>query len=98
MGPVALLRDGEQQSIDTPVPFVLYQNYPNLFNPTTVISFCVAMTMHLTMKVYTEDWQLVSTIIDGYRNGGLYQVTFNASNLPSGIYYYILEAAGIKKS
>jgi hypothetical protein len=106
--PIALIKDGEQQSINTPVPFVLYQNYPNPFNGTTVITFQLAASMHLTLKVYTEDWQLVSTIVDQYFSVTSssstptvaypkYTVTFNASDLPSGIYYYILEGGGYQE-
>ncbi len=85
------------------VPFLLYQNYPNPFNPSTTIYFRVSQTMHLTLRVYTEDWQEVATIFD--KNiivssstqptaPPSYTVTFNARDLANGIYYYVLEGGG----
>jgi len=80
------------------VPFILEQNYPNPFNPSTVIQYRVLSTMRLELKVYSEDWQEVATLVDGFVSGGpsYYSVPFNAESedLPSGDYFYALEGGG----
>ena len=91
------------------VPFILNQNSPNPFNPTTLIFFQVAQNMHLTLKVYTEDWQEVGTLLDedisipntgGLVHGGNYMnymITFDGRDLASGIYYYVMEGGGYQQ-
>jgi hypothetical protein len=80
------------------VPFILEQNYPNPFNPSTVIRYQVFSAMRLKLKVYSEDWQEVATLFNGFVSGGpsYYSVTFNAESkkLPSGDYFYTLEGGG----
>ncbi len=80
-----------------PVPFLLQQNYPNPFNPTTVISFRVAVTLNLKLTVFSDEWQPVRVLIERSINAGVYQVTFDAADLPSGDYYYILEGGGYRQ-
>ena len=70
----------------------LSQNYPNPFNPTTKISFSVPQSGFVTLKVYNLLGQLVSTVLSKDLNVGSYEADFNAANLPSGIYFYKLEA------
>jgi hypothetical protein len=70
----------------------LSQNYPNPFNPTTKISFSVPQSGFVTLKVYNLLGQLVSTVVNKELNSGSYEADFNAVNLPSGIYFYKLEA------
>jgi hypothetical protein len=70
----------------------LSQNYPNPFNPSTKISFSVPQSGFVTLKVYNLLGQLVSTVLSKELNVGSYEADFNAANLPSGIYFYKLEA------
>jgi hypothetical protein len=77
------------------VPFALYQNYPNPFNGTTTIRFDLAGPMQARLAVYTEDWYEVAVLFDGpFNQGGGYAITFDAVNLPNGIYYYRMDGAG----
>jgi hypothetical protein len=76
------------------VPVLVNQNYPNPFNPSTVITFGVSRPMHVSLKAYTEDWQEVSVMVDEELAAGYYARVFNASYLPSGDYYYVLEGMG----
>ncbi|MGA9364117.1 MAG: T9SS type A sorting domain-containing protein [Bacteroidota bacterium] len=73
----------------------LAQNYPNPFNPSTVIEFVVPMSGHATMKVYNMLGQEVTTLFEGNAEAGrINTARFNASNLPSGLYFYTLRSAG----
>ncbi len=66
--------------------FKLEQNYPNPFNPSTKIKFSIAKSASVTISVYNITGQLVATLANGNFNNGIYEVSFDASNLPSGIY------------
>ena len=74
--------------------FALNANYPNPFNPSTVISFSLPTQSNTRLVVYNVIGQEVATLLNGMQSAGEHNVTFNASNLPSGVYYYKLEAAG----
>lgn len=88
---------------DNSVPvsnFELFQNYPNPFNPTTKISWQLPVGSHQTLKVYDVLGNEIAVLVDEYREAGRYEVFFNASGLPSGIYICRLEAgdfSSIKK-
>ena len=70
--------------------YVLYQNYPNPFNPTTMISYQVASFGNVSLKIYDILGREVTIIVNEVKQAGNYSVTFNASNLPSGVYLYRL--------
>ncbi len=72
--------------------YITNQNYPNPFNPSTVIRFMLPADNHVTLKVYNMIGQEVATLIDDYKSAGLYKATFDATDLPSGIYIYRLNA------
>jgi hypothetical protein len=76
----------------SPTYFTLEQNYPNPFNPSTVISYQLPVSSEVTLKVYDVLGNEVATIVDEYRDAGSYDVTFNASQLASGMYVYKLQA------
>lgn len=71
-------------------PVKLNQNYPNPFNPSTVISYDVNSSANVTIKVYDMTGREVRTLVNSFQNAGTYSVNFNASNLASGIYFYVL--------
>jgi hypothetical protein len=82
-----------------PERLTLGQNYPNPFNPSTVIEFVVPMSGHATMKVYNVLGQEVATLFDGNAEAGTINSTrFDASNLPSGLYFYTLKSSGTSET
>lgn len=80
----------EQES--SPTDFLLSQNYPNPFNPTTTINFKVPVNGHVTLKVFDMSGREAATIVDGFVQTGLHQVTIEAADLASGLYFYQLKA------
>jgi hypothetical protein len=79
----------------SPEEYSLHQNYPNPFNPTTVIRFAVPNDQQVTVKVYNMLGQEVRTLFDGIAPGGAMQsVSFDATNLSAGVYYYSMKSAG----
>jgi hypothetical protein len=75
-----------------PKYFTLYQNYPNPFNPTTVITYSLPKAGFVTLKVYNEIGQEITTLVKGFKSASTYQITFNASKLSNGVYIYTLKS------
>ncbi|MGB2867395.1 MAG: T9SS type A sorting domain-containing protein [Bacteroidota bacterium] len=73
-----------------PAQFSLGQNYPNPFNPTTVISYQLSVFSWLSLGVFDLLGREVAVLAEGYRAAGAYKVEFNASTLPTGVYFYRL--------
>jgi len=80
----------------TPENLMLSPNYPNPFNPTTVISYALPQKMRVTLKVYNLTGQMVATLVDGEQPAGYYEVSFAATHLPSGNYFTVLQAGEAK--
>jgi len=78
--------------------YQLAQNYPNPFNPSTKISFSIAERSNVRLSVFNILGEQVATLVNEVKDAGSYKVEFNASNLPSGIYIYTLEAGRMKSS
>ncbi len=77
-----------------PANFSLTQNYPNPFNPATVIKFQVASFRFVKLKIYDILGKELATLVNQNLQPGSYEVTWNASNYPSGVYFYRLFATG----
>jgi hypothetical protein len=75
-----------------PTEYTLEQNYPNPFNPTTQIKFTVPYSVNVSLKVYNMIGQEVATLVNEVKDAGKYTVTFSSNNLPTGTYYYKLNA------
>ena len=79
---------------EIPAAFSLGQNAPNPFNPTTTISFSLALTGRATLTVYDLAGRAVATLVDGVLEAGSHAVSLDAGRLASGVYFYALEADG----
>lgn len=75
-----------------PQTFSLAQNYPNPFNPTTTIQYALPRKMSVSLIVYNILGGKVATLVDEIKTSGSHRVTFDASSLASGVYYYRIKA------
>jgi len=80
----------ENQNTVKPDEFLLGQNYPNPFNPSTKISFNLPAREFVTLKVFNVLGSEVAILINDNMEAGLHEVTFNASGLKSGVYFYVI--------
>ena len=74
-----------------PMLFDLEQNFPNPFNPATQIGYSLQESMRVRLRVYDLLGREVATLVDGLQSAGNHEVTFNAGNLPSGLYMYRID-------
>jgi len=81
-----------------PNKFSLEQNYPNPFNPSTTIKFNLAANGLTTLKIYNVIGKEVATLINGQVEEGPHEITFDATNLPSGVYFYTLSSGSFKET
>jgi len=87
---------GSTNSVDDDKNLFAYnleQNYPNPFNPVTKIKFGVPITAIVSLSIYNVIGEQLAVLIDKEFDAGIYEIDFDASNLPSGIYFYKLHAA-----
>ncbi len=87
----AVLPDVNNVNINS---YSLSQNYPNPFNPLTTIKYHVKDRVIVNIKILNSIGQEVETLLNEEKTPGEYQVSFNASSLPSGVYFYRMSAAG----
>ena len=87
--------DEVEVDVVEPVTFNLKQNYPNPFNPTTNINYSVPEAGNVRLSVYNTVGEEIAVLVNGYSEAGRFNVTFDASNLPSGVYLYKLQSANI---
>ncbi len=77
---------------DAPITYNLSSAYPNPFNPTTQISYQIPKASNVTLIVYNMLGKEVVELVNESKSAGVYNVSFNASNLPSGLYLYKIQA------
>ena len=82
---------------ELPKEFNMYQNYPNPFNPTTSIKYDVPNNAFVSIKVYDVTGRLINELVNMDQSAGVYEVTFDAKNFASGIYFYRMEAGKFTK-
>ena len=77
---------------ELPIEYKLFQNYPNPFNPSTFINYTIPKLSYVTLKVYDILGKEVETLVNEEKPTGTYELTWDATNLPSGIYFYRIES------
>jgi hypothetical protein len=85
------------RELSGPTDFALYSNYPNPFNPSTVISYRLAVRSSVSLKVFDVLGREVATLASGEEAAGSYQVRFDAGDLSSGVYFYRLQASRLSR-
>ena len=78
--------------------YTTLRSYPNPFNPTTTLSYQLPEAGRVHLAIYDISGRQVADLIDGWREAGSHGVTFDASNLPSGIYIARLQAGNVSTS
>ncbi len=78
---------------EEPKTFELLQNFPNPFNPTTMISYDLPEATHVQLSVYDMLGREVASLVNADQSTGRYSVSFDASHLASGVYFYRIETA-----
>jgi flagellar hook assembly protein FlgD len=81
-----------EEGIFIPDAFVLEKNFPNPFNPTTVIGYQLSAVSNVELSIYNILGEKVTTLVSEKQNAGHHQVEWNASGFASGVYYYRIEA------
>jgi glucose/arabinose dehydrogenase len=75
---------------NTPVTFTLEQNYPNPFNPVTTIKYSLDKRTYLTLKIFDGLGRELETLTAGEKEAGNYEITWDAANYPTAVYFYRL--------
>jgi len=88
------LADNGENNILIPESYALAQIYPHPFNPSTTIQFDLKQAGLVTLKVYNSVGQEIATLVNGQLSAGRHSAIFNATGLPSGIYFYRLSVNG----
>lgn len=85
-------------STEVPDKYYLYQNYPNPFNPSSNLEFGISKLGFVTLKIYDVLGKEVVTLVDEILKPGTYRYNFDASNLPSGVYYYKINSGNFTET
>jgi hypothetical protein len=83
---------GVSSVAETPQEYSLHQNYPNPFNPSTEINYSIQEPSFVTLSVFNTLGQEITQLVGEYKEAGNYSVRWQASNLPSGMYFYKITA------
>ena len=83
---------------DLPNEFVLIQNYPNPFNPGTIISYQLSTDSDVKLSIYDILGNEIEVLVNGQKAAGSYEVSFDGSNLSTGVYFYVLQAGNFSDS
>lgn len=82
----------DEQNSQQPKQYALNQNYPNPFNPSTTISYSIPNDGFVSLRIYNVLGQEIKSLVNQFQKSGNYKLMFDASNLPSGVYFYKIEA------
>jgi hypothetical protein len=75
-----------------PLTYEMYQNFPNPFNPSTMINYALPFSSNVRIEIYNVLGQKIRELLNEQKNAGYYSVNFNTTGLASGIYFYFIDA------
>lgn len=84
--------------VELPTNYSLSQNYPNPFNPSTTITYTVKTKSPVTLTVFDNLGRIVSTLVNEVKDAGEYSISFNGSQMSSGVYYYVMNTKGFTQT
>ncbi|MBE2226298.1 MAG: VCBS repeat-containing protein [Ignavibacteria bacterium] len=84
----------QQISSEVPTVYSLEQNYPNPFNPVTNINYSIVTGGEVRVTLFDISGKEVDVLVDGIQSPGKYSISYNASRLPSGVYFYRIQTDG----
>ncbi len=87
-----------ESAVGTPSAFAVIGAYPNPFNPATTISYQLSAFSHVHLAVFDLSGRKVADLVDGWRDTGMHEMTFDGSHLPSGVYLYRLKTGDFNTS
>lgn len=83
-----------QDDNEMSISYSLVQNYPNPFNSTSVIKYSIPISSQVILKIFNALGEELETLVNEVKRAGIYEIDWNAVNLPSGVYFYRLQAGG----
>ncbi len=89
---------GIKDNADRPDRFTVEQNYPNPFNPSTRIRYDLPQKSLVTVKVFNIIGREIITLVNGEETAGHHEIIFEATNMPSGIYLYRIQAGNFTQT
>jgi hypothetical protein len=95
---VGMVSTSTDEIAGLPTVYQLHQNYPNPFNPATTVRFELPRASHVTLEVYNMIGQRVSVLANGTYQPGAHAVLFDAADLPSGTYFYRIQAGSFSQT
>jgi len=79
-------------NVTASLEFTLDQNFPNPFNPNTLIKYSIPKSSQVSLKIFNTLGQEMESLVNEEKQAGTYEVNWNASNLQSGVYFYRIQA------
>lgn len=95
---VVIVTGLKESNNQLPLEYALYQNYPNPFNPSTTVRYDLPRATFVTLTIFDVLGRQISTIVEGEKPTGAYQVNVYLPNLPSGVYFYRIQARDYVKT
>ena len=90
--------NNENMELYSAQDFQLYDNYPNPFNPTTIISYNLSKPSDVKIEIYNAVVQRISELVNRQQLAGFHKINFDTTGLPSGIYIYKITASNYSQS
>jgi photosystem II stability/assembly factor-like uncharacterized protein len=88
----------QNPSNNIPNDFELFQNYPNPFNPVTQIKFSLSRDEFISLKIYSSSGKEIRTLLESRQDAGPHTITFDAADIPSGIYFYTMKTSNYSRT